>query len=52
MCKENVYNIIWTHPEVFRQVAVVNFYKSLFGQNTAGCPLAAGLIRLGTPLEQ
>lgn len=38
--------------KVFRQVAVVNFYESLFSQNTARCPLAARLICLRAPLNQ
>lgn len=44
---------MWTtHLKVFRQVAVVNLYESLFSKNTAGRPLAAGLVSLGASLEQ
>ncbi len=43
---------MWTgYLKVFRQVAVVDLYESLFSENTAGRPLAAGLICLGAPLE-
>lgn len=38
--------------EVFGQVAVVNLDERLFGQNTAGRPLAAGVVRLGASLQQ
>lgn len=42
---------MWTsYLKVFRQVAVVDLYESLFSENSAGRPLAAGLICLGAPL--
>lgn len=45
--------VMWqTYLQVFRQVTVVDLYESLFSENTAGCPLAAGVIRLGTPLQE
>lgn len=41
-----------TYLQVLRQVTVIDLYESLFSENTAGRPLAAGVIRLGTPLEE
>lgn len=38
--------------QVFRQAAVINLYEGFFSQNSTGCPLAAGLIWLGAPLQQ
>lgn len=38
--------------QVFRQAIVIDLYESLFSENAAGRPLAAGVIRLGTPLEE
>lgn len=37
---------MYVNLEVFRQVAVVDLYESLFGQNAAGRSLAAGVICL------
>lgn len=45
--------VMWpTYFQVFRQVTVINLYESLFSKNTAGCPLAAGVICLGAPLQE
>lgn len=38
--------------EVFRQVAVVDLDESLFSQNAARRPLAAGVVCLGASLQE
>jgi hypothetical protein len=41
-----------SYLEVFRQVAVVDLYESLFSQDSTGCSLTAvRLLLLGAPLE-
>lgn len=45
--------VMWqTYLQVFRQVNVIDLNESLFSENTAGRPLAAGVISLGTSLEE